>query len=120
MVVAYYLGGRLGTSLIGLGKMVKNGTVERGQVGTRRNDVALLKIREPLLQKIGFYFITKTYAKAGRVLVCSGEQKMRARWLSNAPGNNTACMTVQIKKLCIQAFARSVAPHLRRHQPHPA
>ena len=58
-----------GTSLIGLGKMVKNGTVERGEVGTRRNDVTLLKIREPLLQKIGFYFITKTYAKAGRVLV---------------------------------------------------
>ena len=72
MVVAYYLGGRLGTSLIGLGKMVKNGTVERGEVGTRRNDVALLKIREPLLQKVGFYFITKTYAKAGRVLVCGG------------------------------------------------
>ena len=49
-----------------------NGTVERGEVGTRRNDVALMKIRKPLLQKVGFYFITKkTYAKAGRVLVCT-------------------------------------------------
>ena len=69
MVVAYHLGGRLGTSCVGLGEIVKNGTVEREEVGTCRNDVALLKIREPLLQKIGFYFITKTDAKAGRVLV---------------------------------------------------
>ena len=59
MVVAYHLGGRLGTSCVGLGEIVKNGTVEREEVGTCRNDVALLKIREPLLQKIGFYFITQ-------------------------------------------------------------
>ena len=69
MVVAYHLGDRLGTSCVGLGEIVKNGTVERGEVGTCRNDVVLLKIRESLLQKIGFYFITKTHAKAGRVLV---------------------------------------------------
>ena len=71
MVGAYHLGGRLGTSHAGLGEIVRNGTVEREEVGTCRNDVALLKIRGSLLQKIGFYFITKTHAKAGRVLVCA-------------------------------------------------
>ena len=71
MVGAYHLGGRLGTSHAGLGEIVRNGTVvvEREEVGTCRNGVALLKIRGSLLQKIGFYFITKTHAKAGRVLV---------------------------------------------------
>ena len=67
-----------GTSLIGLGKMVKNGTVERGEVGTRRNDVALLKIREPLLQKIGFYFITNAHARAGAVGVSRRGQQQDA------------------------------------------
>ena len=80
MVVAYHLWGRLGTSCVGLGEIVKNGTVEREEVGTCRNDVALLKIREPLLQKIGFYF--KTDAKAGRVLVWT-------RLALSAQSNNT-------------------------------
>ena len=69
MVGAYHLGGRLGTSHAGLGEIVRNGTVEREEVRTCRNDVVLLKIRGSLLQKIVFYFITKTHAKAGRVLV---------------------------------------------------
>ena len=61
------------------------------EVGTCRNDVAVLKIRGSLLQKIGFYFITSQNARKSRPRVGVAGRSKTAAARSNHAGTDVAC-----------------------------
>ena len=73
MVTEYHLWGHLGHIMVSGhgsgGKMAQS----QGKWSGSRNDVAVPKMKGTLLRKNGFYFITNTHARAGPVLVCSGD-----------------------------------------------